>query len=84
MGHQNVTTVRVCTDHPVNLSKPSASFLPKETLKAALAEKHLDFLHFGGTPLDRLLRCDDPNQCKAWLKHSHQFNIIAKNLILKL
>ncbi len=83
MGDKNVTAVRVCTDHSVNLSEPGAFPSPNKALKSVLAEKHLNFLYLGRASLDRLLRSDDPEQCKAGLNDTFEFNIIAKNLVLK-
>lgn len=83
MGHKNVTAVSVCTDHSVNLSKPSAFPSPNKALKSVLAEKHLNFIYLGRASADRLLRSDDPNQCEARLNDPFKFNVIAKNLILK-
>jgi len=84
MGHKNVTAVRVCADHPVNLSEPCTFPSPTKALKAALAKKYLNFLYLGRASLDRLLRCDDPNQRKAGFHHAYQLNIITKHMVLKL
>ena len=48
MGHKNVTAMRVCTDHSVNLSEPGAFPSPNKALKPVLAEKHFNFLYLGG------------------------------------